>query len=236
MLIEIALIATSIYLIWGRQMAVKHKLVVVGAFFSRAPNIALTIMRLVFLNDPITLRDSDYWAARVVCTTEFAIGYTITSCMIPYLGPFMQPYEREPDQRLSTDRSYSKHSRGSSSTGTGITAPLSEYHFTSVKSRELTVDEEIEREILSNKEAKKWKDTGTELGGGLVVTKTVDWSVIYDETAAKEKDEDKTEGAKELKDTHKRSVRQVDEDDIQPVAPSERESLDMGVGGRREDQ
>ncbi|OAL57147.1 hypothetical protein IQ07DRAFT_29344 [Pyrenochaeta sp. DS3sAY3a] len=113
--LELALILNSIYMIWQRQMHLRDKLVVIGAFACRAPNIAASITRLVFLAQPLTPANSAHWTSRVQATTQLAIGYTLTACVIPYLRPLMQAYEF-PDgstRGSSSGKSGSRFSKGS---------------------------------------------------------------------------------------------------------------------------
>jgi hypothetical protein len=94
-------------------MHLRDKLVVTGAFACRAPNIGASITRLVFLAQPLTPANSAHWTSRVQGTTQLAIGYTLTACVIPYLRPLMQAYEF-PDGstwRSSTEKSGSKGSK-----------------------------------------------------------------------------------------------------------------------------
>ncbi|KAL1600820.1 hypothetical protein SLS60_007208 [Paraconiothyrium brasiliense] len=95
MAIELALFLTSLYLIWNRHIPLASRLAILGAFACRLPNIALTILRLVFLNMTLTPENSAYWKSRVACTTQMAIGWTIFSCVIPYLRPIITAYERD---------------------------------------------------------------------------------------------------------------------------------------------
>jgi hypothetical protein len=55
----------------------------------------LTILRLVFLNMTLAPEKSAYWKSRIACTTQIAIGWTIFSCIIPYLRPLVTAYERD---------------------------------------------------------------------------------------------------------------------------------------------
>jgi hypothetical protein len=82
-------------------MSIGAKWTVVGAFACRSPNIICTIIRLVFLRQPLTPDSSSYWTARVQSVTQFAIGYTVTACVIPYLRPLMQAYEPDGSGRSS---------------------------------------------------------------------------------------------------------------------------------------
>lgn len=56
-------------------------------------NIALTLARLVFIT---TGAETDaIYIARLHAATQLAIGYTVVSCVIPYLRPLMQSYEAD---------------------------------------------------------------------------------------------------------------------------------------------
>ncbi|PVI01607.1 hypothetical protein DM02DRAFT_341538 [Periconia macrospinosa] len=92
--IEFALVANAIYIVFDLQMAIKSKIIVVGAFSWRIPNIAFTIARLVFLSHPFEPSSSHIWNSRVVSTTQLSVGYTILATVVPYLKPFMMAYER----------------------------------------------------------------------------------------------------------------------------------------------
>ncbi|KAL5434617.1 hypothetical protein PMIN05_007697 [Paraphaeosphaeria minitans] len=111
MVIELALFATSFHLIWNRRIRLSSRLAIIGAFACRLPyvaqesmsaqpsdypsNILLTILRLLFLNMSLTPENSAYWKSRVACTTQIAIGWSIFSCVIPYLRPLITAYERD---------------------------------------------------------------------------------------------------------------------------------------------
>ena len=121
-IIEIALVANSVYIVSNLQMALKSKVVVVGAFSWRIlyvlrlpisvslraldltaqSNVAFTCTRLAFLSQPLETSTSHIWDTRVVCTTQLAIGYTITAAVIPYLKPFMMAYEPPDKTHAST--------------------------------------------------------------------------------------------------------------------------------------
>ncbi|KAL5375138.1 hypothetical protein DPSP01_011451 [Paraphaeosphaeria sporulosa] len=95
MAIELALFAASFHLIWNRHIRLSSRLAIIGAFACRLPNVVLTILRLVFLNITLTPEKSAYWKSRVACTTQMAIGWSIFSCVIPYLRPLVTAYERD---------------------------------------------------------------------------------------------------------------------------------------------
>ncbi|KAF3035425.1 hypothetical protein E8E12_003345 [Didymella heteroderae] len=93
MLIEAALVGASVFLVWNRSMSARAKFTVVGAFSCRIPNMAITLTRLVFLNT--TGPTEAIHVARIQATAQLAVGYTIVSCVIPYLRPLMQSYESD---------------------------------------------------------------------------------------------------------------------------------------------
>ncbi|KAF2470505.1 uncharacterized protein BDR25DRAFT_262441 [Lindgomyces ingoldianus] len=100
-LIEIGIVSLSVYIVWGLQMSFGSKMIVVGAFSCRIPNIAFSLTRLVFLNRPFEPATSHLWDSRVVSATQLAIGYSIIASIIPYLKPFMMAYERPETSRAS---------------------------------------------------------------------------------------------------------------------------------------
>lgn len=107
-LIEVALIATSIYIVWSLQMELKSKAIVVGAFCARIPNIATSVIRLVYLHKVLLVSNAHVWNSRVVSMTQLAIGYSVAASIVPYLKPFMMAYERP-----ETSRDYSYPLSGS---------------------------------------------------------------------------------------------------------------------------
>ncbi|KAF2856492.1 hypothetical protein T440DRAFT_512523 [Plenodomus tracheiphilus IPT5] len=114
-LLEAGLIFYSIYIVSPRQMTTRAKLTVIFAFACRIPNIACTIIRLVFLHTTPTPKSSSFYTARLQTTTQLAIAYTITSCVVPYLRPLMQAHENSDGslRRSSVNPSF-KLSQGSS--------------------------------------------------------------------------------------------------------------------------
>lgn len=91
-------------------MSFRSKLIVVGAFSCRIPyvlshrptvvcllvlrNIALSIIRLVFIRNSEVADTFHIWSARLISMTQIAIGVSIASSIVPYLKPFMTAYEQ----------------------------------------------------------------------------------------------------------------------------------------------
>jgi len=91
---EAALFAISLYLIWGIQMSMKSKAIVVTAFGCRLPVIALAGLRLYFLN--LELNSSDpylHGGPSAVSVTQIEIGYSILASIVPCLKNFMAAYD-----------------------------------------------------------------------------------------------------------------------------------------------
>ncbi|KAF2204122.1 hypothetical protein GQ43DRAFT_205709 [Delitschia confertaspora ATCC 74209] len=107
-LIEASLIITAMYIVYDLQMSLKSKLVVVGAFSCRIPNIALSILRLIFIHASYLPQTSHHWSTRVISTTQIALGVSITASIVPYLKPFMMAYDQP------STSSYPTRSHGSS--------------------------------------------------------------------------------------------------------------------------
>ncbi|CAN8104704.1 unnamed protein product [Discula destructiva] len=114
-LIEVVLIATSVYLVWDRRMAKQAKMTVVGAFSCRTLNIVLTIARLAFLNMDFTARTSPFWTSRVFSTTQLAIGCTIMSYIMIHVRALIQAYEPKQNCASSNSRSFSTIQRSQQS-------------------------------------------------------------------------------------------------------------------------
>ncbi|KAF1934393.1 uncharacterized protein M421DRAFT_521 [Didymella exigua CBS 183.55] len=93
MVLEVALVGASVYMVWGRSMSMRAKGTVVGAFACRLPNVALTLAHLLFLTLPAPT--TAIHSSRIHAPTQLAISYTIVSCVIPYLRPLMQSYESD---------------------------------------------------------------------------------------------------------------------------------------------
>lgn len=120
-MLEAALVAASVHMVYARSMRLRAKYTVVGAFSCRIPNIAITVVRLVFicLNDAATPAAQ---IARVQGATQLAVGYTVVSCVIPYLRPLMQSFEddgRGVGNKASFDLSERSKESGSAELGEG---------------------------------------------------------------------------------------------------------------------
>jgi hypothetical protein len=89
--------------------------VVNGLELTSNRNMAITLTRLVFLNT--TSRSEAIHIARIQATSQLAIGYTIISCVIPYLRPLMQSYESEDSPHGRKEYSFKLSDRSRESKG-----------------------------------------------------------------------------------------------------------------------
>jgi hypothetical protein len=112
---EAGLFFISVYLVWGIQMSLKSKAIVVGAFGCRLPFvlpplpphfktltnllflrvIAIIGLRLYYLNTEINSSDVYLLSSNAVSCTQLEIGYSIMASIVPCLKTFMMPYDRE---------------------------------------------------------------------------------------------------------------------------------------------
>ena len=77
--------------------------------------MAITLTRLVFLNT--TSRSEAIHIARIEATSQLAIGYTIVSCVIPYLRPLIQSYESDDGPHGRKEHSFKLSDRSRESKG-----------------------------------------------------------------------------------------------------------------------
>ncbi|KAF2807268.1 uncharacterized protein BDZ99DRAFT_421262, partial [Mytilinidion resinicola] len=90
---EILLFAMSLYLIWGIQMPLSSKLIVVGAFSCRLPTLIPISLRLHYLYPTLHTANPFHPLSRLVGCTQLHVGYAIMASIIPYLKPFMSVYD-----------------------------------------------------------------------------------------------------------------------------------------------
>ena len=117
MLLEACLVGASVYMVWSRSMSAQAKYTVVGAFSSRVPNIAIMLIRLTFVY--VSAPTSAIHIARIQAATQLGIGYTIVSCVVPYLRPLMQSYESDRMGLGSEEATFKLSDRSRGSKGSG---------------------------------------------------------------------------------------------------------------------
>lgn len=71
--------------------------------------MAITLTRLVFIST--TAPTDAIRVARLQATAQLAIGYTVVSCVVPYLRPLMQSYESEEVGHGRADASFQLSAR-----------------------------------------------------------------------------------------------------------------------------
>jgi hypothetical protein len=86
-----------------------------GVGLTRNRNMAITLTRLVFLST--TGPSEAIQIARIQATNQLAIGYTLVSCVIPYLRPLMQSYESDDGAHGRNEYSFKLSDRSRESKG-----------------------------------------------------------------------------------------------------------------------
>jgi hypothetical protein len=139
---ELGIVVTAILIVRNLQMNLKSKLIVVGAFSCRIPNIALSIIRLVFIHNSRVAETFHIWSARIISVTQIAIGVSIASSIVPYLKPFMMAYEQP------TSSSYPNRSgRSDGSSRFKLSALTSKASTTATQTQTQTQDVEDDGEL-----------------------------------------------------------------------------------------
>ncbi|KAE9378949.1 hypothetical protein N431DRAFT_327110, partial [Stipitochalara longipes BDJ] len=93
-LTEVGLFSISLYLIWGIQMSLKSKTIVVTSFGCRLPVIALAGLRLYYLHLALTSSNPTlHGTPESTSVTQIEIGYAILASIVPCLKNFMAAYD-----------------------------------------------------------------------------------------------------------------------------------------------
>ncbi|GBF59566.1 hypothetical protein TMEN_581 [Trichophyton mentagrophytes] len=85
---ELIMFGMLVYLIWGLQMAMSRKVVIVGAFACRLPVVGFSIFRLTTIHGVVDLRNPTISMVPYVIWTEILLHYSIMAATIPCLKPF----------------------------------------------------------------------------------------------------------------------------------------------------
>lgn len=96
---EISIFAMSIYLVFGLQMAIRMKAMVVLAFALRLPVIAWSATRLYYLHRQVYSDDPTLAGYLAGVWTQVQVSYsliaTAAACLGPFIRPFTKPYLAE---------------------------------------------------------------------------------------------------------------------------------------------
>ncbi|KAI9756786.1 MAG: hypothetical protein M4579_003703 [Chaenotheca gracillima] len=92
-LIDVAIVALPVYIVWSLQMARSGKAIVIGAFASRIIVIPATALRLYFIPRAVGSSDPTLNAWLYIVCTQVAVSMSIFTSCIPYLKPFMESLE-----------------------------------------------------------------------------------------------------------------------------------------------
>jgi len=206
-LTELALFSISVYLVWGLQMALKSKSIVVAAFGCRLPLIVVIVLRLYYLHIQIHSANPTFSAAATVSCTQFEIGFSILASIIPCLKPFMAPYEgpspnthsaygyRGGNYKLSSIASFTagnnnnNNNNNTTSSSTGKQGPKVNVHKLAEDglgqgTMKLRPEEMAYEAKAEYKEREENSDGGRSIDSGnsrrMIIKKNVEWSVDYD--------------------------------------------------------
>ncbi|KAJ5963996.1 uncharacterized protein N7479_003872 [Penicillium vulpinum] len=86
---EILLFAFCVALIWGLQMHISHKLVIMISFAARLPLIIFSALHLSTLKDYTTTKNPTFAAISHMIYTQLQLNYTLIACTVFCLRPFM---------------------------------------------------------------------------------------------------------------------------------------------------
>ena len=115
---EASLFLAACWLVFGLQMPLRLKLLVVLAFSLRLPTIAFCGVRLQFVHETINATNTTLQSAYSTVWTQVELNFSILASAISCLGPFISPFARDkvPDTRYarknSTAISASEHNDG----------------------------------------------------------------------------------------------------------------------------
>ncbi|EKV18921.1 hypothetical protein PDIG_06510 [Penicillium digitatum PHI26] len=86
---EILLFTFCIALIWGLQMHMSHKSVIMVSFAARLPLIVLSALHLFALKEYTTIKNPTFTAIRHMIFTQVHLNYALIACTAFCLRPFM---------------------------------------------------------------------------------------------------------------------------------------------------
>ncbi|KAE8448817.1 hypothetical protein EG329_008819 [Mollisiaceae sp. DMI_Dod_QoI] len=192
-ILELALFAISLFLVWGIQMPLKSKSIVVGSFATRLP-IRLYYLHLQILSSNPSLHGGPQAAS----CTQIQIGYSILASIVPCLKNFMAAY----DKPIATQLEYKPYGYGSNRDYT--------HELASVASKsEMRADVKMERSGREFDAGGKGEFDGTGMGEsglsvvggiGIGIGRLRPEQIIYEARVTHPKGEGGGEGARELED------------------------------------
>ena len=104
---EASLFLAACWLVFGLQMPLRLKLLVVLAFSLRLPTIAFCGVRLHFVHETINATNTTLQSAYSTVWTQVELNFSILASAISCLGPFISPFARHkaPDTRYARKNS-----------------------------------------------------------------------------------------------------------------------------------
>ncbi|KAJ5493611.1 hypothetical protein N7463_009698 [Penicillium fimorum] len=86
---ELLLFTFSIGLVWGLQMPISHKVVIMVSFAARLPLIILSALHLSRLKEYTTIKNPSFTAINHSIFTQIHLNYALVACTVFCLRPFM---------------------------------------------------------------------------------------------------------------------------------------------------
>ncbi|KAF2492721.1 hypothetical protein BU16DRAFT_513894 [Lophium mytilinum] len=179
---EILLFAMSLYLVWGIQMPLSSKLIVVGAFSCRLPTLILISFRLHYLLPTLSSPNPFLPLARLTGCTQLHVGYAITASIIPYLKPFMSVYDVPAASAyynvsaLSTAASHGKAAHGERVRSAYVLEDLGDAKgVVRLRPEEVLFEASCERGQERGVGRGSWDSGGSRR---MIIKKGVEWSVV----------------------------------------------------------
>ncbi|CRL26708.1 DNA methylase, N-6 adenine-specific, conserved site [Penicillium camemberti] len=86
---EILLFTFCIALVWGLQMHISHKMVIMVSFAARLPLIIFSGLHLSTLKEYTTIRNPTFTAIRHTVFTQLHLNFALVACTVFCLRPFM---------------------------------------------------------------------------------------------------------------------------------------------------
>ncbi|KAK2737234.1 Ubiquinone biosynthesis protein coq9, mitochondrial [Myotisia sp. PD_48] len=170
-LVELYTAWVPIYLVWGLQMRLKSKLVVLFAFSFRLPVIILAGARIHFLREQQSMGDPIFYGAASATFLELELHYALMAATIPCLKPFVKAF----------NTGYFDTSAALQGSSAGEGYALS--NITNARTK-VTVDESIykkDKRTDRKGHQRDGSDTPSSAGSDkMIIRRTTAWDVSYD--------------------------------------------------------
>ncbi|KAJ5188148.1 hypothetical protein N7491_004473 [Penicillium cf. griseofulvum] len=136
---EILLFTFSIALIWGLQMSIGHKVVIMVSFAARLPLIIFSALHLSKLKEYTAIKNPTFTAINHTIFTQLHLNYALVACTVFCLRPFMNAlttyYGTAGDSYLGSSSGYGYGSSGQGNTDPYASGRSRDYELGNLKGR-----------------------------------------------------------------------------------------------------